>query len=31
MTEEIDPIEAARKIFAGPIAFLKSAELLRRG
>ncbi|MDF0541966.1 ribosome biogenesis GTP-binding protein YihA/YsxC [Sphingobium sp. H39-3-25] len=29
MTEEIDPIEAARKIFAGPIAFLKSAPDLK--
>jgi GTP-binding protein len=27
--EEADPIEAARKIFAGPIAFLKSAPALK--
>ncbi len=29
MTEDIDPVEAARKIFAGPIAFLRSAPDLK--
>ncbi len=29
MIDGIDPIEAARKLFAGPVAFLKSAPALQ--